>query len=263
MPEITQHAPGSFCWPELQTTSSVGAKSFYTTLFGWAANDDEVSPGKYYTMLTLKGLAVGALYELGAESASQGTTSHWGSYISVADIDASAARAEELGAEILAPPFDVMDVGRMAVVKDPVGAVFSLWQPKVHIGAHVMGEPNSLCWTELSTRDIPAAKTFYTGLFGWTTKDSPEYIEVMNQGRPIAGMMAPPQEGIPPHWLVYFAVSDCDASVTKASGLGAITVVPAMDIPNVGRFSVLKDPQGAVFAIIQLLPRAGEEKTGP
>ena len=257
MPEVTQHAPGSFCWPELQTTNATGAKSFYSTLFGWTATDDEVGPDKFYTMLHLRGLAVGALYELSKEQKEQGIPSHWGSYVSVADIDATAARAKELGAELLAPPFDVMDVGRMAVVKDPVGAVFSLWQPKVHIGAHVMGEPNSLCWTELSTRDIPAAKAFYTGLFGWTTKDSPEYIEVLNQGRPIAGMMAPPQEGIPPHWLVYFAVSDCDASARKATDLGGESLVPPTDIPSVGRFSVMKDPQGAAFAIIQLLPRAG------
>jgi len=153
-----------------------------------------------------------------------------------------------------------MDVGRMAVVQDPQGAVFSLWQGKLHYGATHGGPYNNFCWAEVATPDPAGAVAFYTKLFGWTTKpdsgfDKAEYVEWMNGGRPFGGLLpmrGDMWKGIPPHWMVYASVADCDERVDKAKKLGATVRVPPTDIPNAGRFSVLADPQGAVFSIIRL-----------
>lgn len=256
--ETPDYKPGTFCWVELGTTDGEAAKKFYTELFGWDFNDHPMGPDMVYTMLTLDGKEVGALYQMSGEMTSQGIPPNWLSYASVTSADESAAKAKELGATLMKEPFDVMEVGRMAVIQDPTGAVFAIWQAGHHKGAQVVNVPNSLCWNELSTSDTTKAGDFYTGLFGWG-KDVKEmgpmtYTSFMNGDRPAGGMYTPtPEMGeIPPHWLVYFAVDDTDAKLTKANDLGATTIVPAMDIPGTGRFAVIQDPQGAVFGIIKL-----------
>jgi predicted enzyme related to lactoylglutathione lyase len=266
MPEISSYTPGTFCWPELATTDQKSAVQFYSSLFGWQVNDQPIGPGETYSMFQLRNKPVGAAFTLRAEQRQQGVPPHWGSYVSVANAEDTVKRAKELGATVLAPPFDVMDAGRMAVLRDPTGAVFMVWQPKKHQGAAILQEPGTLCWTELATRDTKAAERFYTQLFGWKSKTGSdagmEYTEFSVQGPggqavPGAGMMAmTPQMGsAPPNWMPYFAVTDCDATTTKAKQLGGNTYVPPTDIPNVGRFSVLADPQGAVFAVIKVVPR--------
>ncbi len=258
MQESAEYKPGTFCWVELGTTDGEAAKKFYTELFGWGFNDHPMGPDMVYTMLTLDGKEVGALYKMPSEMASQGIPPNWLSYASVTSADDSAAKAKELGATLMKEPFDVMDVGRMAVVQDPTGAVFAIWQAGHHKGAAVVNVPNSLCWNELSTPDTAKAGDFYTGLFGWARDDKDmgpmTYTSFMNGDQPAGGMYTPtPEMGeIPPHWLVYFAVDDVDAKLTKAGELGSTTIVPAMDIPDVGRFAVIQDPQGAVFGIIKL-----------
>jgi uncharacterized protein len=257
MPEMNQYAPGAFCWVELATSDQAAAKTFYTSLFGWTYVDNPMGEMGVYTMLKRDGRDVGALYQKGKEQ--EGVPPNWLSYVSVADADATAARIGELGGTLMMPPFDVFDFGRMCVASDPTGGVFAIWQPKAHFGAGVMGDPGSFCWNELQTTDVEKAVAFYTGVFGWTTKTDSSggeyaYTELANQGRPNGGMMkiGPHMAGAPPHWLVYFAVADCDASVARATELGANVFVPPMDIPKVGRFSVLADPQGAVFSVIKL-----------
>ena len=174
MQETPNYAPGTFCWVELGTTDSEAAKKFYTELFGWTPDDKPVGPGMVYTMLNLDGKNAGALYQLDPERIAQGTPPHWLSYVLVTSADESAAKAKELGATLLAGPFDVMTVGRMAVVQDPTGAVFALWQPKDHLGAGVVNVPNSFCWNELMTTDTAKDGDFYSGLFGWG-KRHPEF----------------------------------------------------------------------------------------
>lgn len=258
MTTTTQHAPGTFCWPELATTDQAGAKAFYTKLFGWESSDSEMGPGETYTMLKLKGRDLGALYTMRQEERSHGIPPHWNSYVAVANADRSAAQAKSLGGTLMAEPFDVMEAGRMAIVQDPTGAVFCLWQPKSHPGAGVLNEVGALCWTELMTTDAARAKTFYTGLFGWRAEERPmgpmTYTLFHNGSVQAGGMMQVTKEmgPIPSHWAVYFAVSDCDATVARAQTLGAQITVPATDIPEVGRFAFLQDPQGAHFGIIKL-----------
>jgi predicted enzyme related to lactoylglutathione lyase len=182
------------------------------------------------------------------------------SYAAVASADESAAKAKELGATLMKEPFDVMDVGRMAVVQDPTGAVFALWEGRAHKGAGVVNVPGALVWNELATTDTAKAGEFYRGLFGWkpdVQQFGPlEYTIFQNGERGAGGMfqITPEMTGVPPHWLVYFSVGDCDATVKKATELGAKTMKPADDIPGVGRFAILTDPQGAAFAVIKTEP---------
>jgi predicted enzyme related to lactoylglutathione lyase len=153
---------------------------------------------------------------------------------------------------------DVLDVGRMAILGDPTGAVFAVWQPRAHAGAGLVNEPGAFCWSELETRDVDTAKKFYSAVFGWdahtNTFGDGEYVEWQRGGRSLGGAMemgANFPASVPPHWLIYFAVEDCDAAVVRATELGGSAVVPATDIPP-GRFAVLADPHGAVFAVIRM-----------
>jgi predicted enzyme related to lactoylglutathione lyase len=252
MPEVTHHEPGSFCWAELATTDEGGAKKFYTTLFGWGFEDSPAGPGMTYTTLKKNGKSVGALYKMRPDQ--KGMPPNWMTYVTVASADGSAKKAKELGGKVFMEPFDVMDIGRMAIIEDQQGAKICVWEPKKHIGAEIVNEPGALCWAELDTTDTESAKRFYTGLFGWGTKVSDAYIELQQGGTSIGGMMKIPKEWGPvtSNWLVYFAVADCDATAKKTGELGGGTIVPPTDIPGMGRFSVLRDPQGAVFAIYRL-----------
>lgn len=257
MTVVTKHEPGSFCWPELATSDAAGAKTFYTGLFGWNANDSPAGPDMIYTMLQKSGKSVGALYGLGPQQ--KGVPSHWNIYVAVASADETAKKAKELGGNVLMEPVDVMDVGRMAIIKDKQGATFCVWEAKKHIGAEIINEPNTLCWAELDTTDMGSAEKFYTALFGWGVKRGGEaanetaYTEWQRGGNSIGGMMTIPKEWgpVPPNWLVYFMVSDVDAATKKAGELGGHAIVPPTDIPKTGRFSVIGDPQGAVFAIFK------------
>jgi predicted enzyme related to lactoylglutathione lyase len=258
MPEFSSHQPGTFSWPELATTDQKAGVAFYRALFDWDLNEQSMGPEGTYSMFLLRGKEVGAAYSMRPEERQGGVPPHWNMYVTVQSADDAAKRATELGGKLLAPAFDVMDVGRMAIIQDPTGAVFEVWEPKKHIGAKILGEPGALCWSELTTRDTNAAKAFYTSLFGWTSKHSSgdaggmEYTEFSNQGQPGVGMMRMPEQvpaHVPSYWMPYFMTDNVDASTAKAKGLGANAMVEPMDIPKTGRFAVLTDPQGAMFAL--------------
>jgi predicted enzyme related to lactoylglutathione lyase len=254
MPKIERYAPGSFCWAELATTDTAAGKQFYTTMFDWTANEIPI-PGGIYTIFQSGGNDAGAMY-----SAHAGEPPHWNAYFSVADVDATAAKVVPLGGKVIAGPFDVMESGRMATVQDPQGAMFSLWQAKQHIGATHGGPFGQVSWPELTTPDPTGAVAFYTGLLGWTTKpaagfDSAEYIEWVNGKTHIGGLMpmrGDMWKGVPPHWMLYVTVANCDERAAKAKEIGGAVCVPPTNVPNVGRFSVVTDPQGAVFSLIQM-----------
>lgn len=254
MRAIDSYTPGSFCWAELATSDVESARRFYTEMFGWSVLEHPMPEGTY-TIFQSGGQDAAAMY-----SGPPGVPTHWGVYFSVASADDSAASAGSLGGKVLNGPFDVMEFGRMAIIQDPQGATASLWQPKLHIGARHGGPLNQVCWAELTTPDPVDATRFYSGLFGWKTKpdsgiESAEYVELINNGVPIGGVMpmrGDMWKGIPPHWMIYISVADCDERAAKATSLGATVCVPPTDIPNVGRFSVVTDAQGAVFSLIQM-----------
>jgi uncharacterized protein len=218
-----------------------------------------MGPGGVYTIFTMRGKDVGAGSGQQPQEKQMGIPAHWNLYITVNNAEEAAAKAASLGGAVLAPAFDVMDQGRMAVVQDPTGAVFQLWEPKAHIGVKIRNEPNTLCWSELTTRDTKAAEAFYTQMFGWTPRHSgPEspmqYTEFSVNGQPAVGMMAmppnmPPQ--VPSYWMPYFQVTDLDASTAKAKSLGGNLMVGPQNIPDGARFVILQDPQKAMFALYQ------------
>jgi uncharacterized protein len=252
MPEITKSDPGTFCWIELATSSRREAQQFYTSLFGWNAREVPIGEDEPYVMLEKNGKNVGALYQ------NTQAPPNWLSYVTVDSADDTAKTARDLGANLIQEPFDVMEHGRMAVVQDPQGAVFALWQPIGHQGVGVRDEANTLCWNELMTTDIEAARKFYGSLFSWQLKVSPGYTEAHVGDQAVGGLMqiAPEMQGMPSNWKPYFMVDDVDATVQKAQSLGVKEMFGPMDIEGVGRFAILNDPQGAAFAVIKLAERA-------
>ncbi len=257
MPEFSSYPPGTPSWVDVASRDSAASNAFYGELFGWEADDQGPDTG-HYVVFRKQGKMVAG----GGPIMMDGQPPAWTTYVGVDDADATVDLAKKAGAAVFVEPMDVMDLGRMAVFADPTGAAVAVWQPKDHKGAELANEPGTLCWNELDTRDVPAAKSFYADVFGWQPNDMEmegmSYTEWKVGDRSVAGMMQMPEmvpANVPAHWLVYFAVDDCDATVSKATGLGATTLVPATDIPP-GRFAVLNDPSGAVFAVIKTTPPA-------
>jgi predicted enzyme related to lactoylglutathione lyase len=252
MGERTSHPPGTFSWADLGTTDAAGAKAFYTALFGWEAEDMPVpGGGGPYTMMRIDGKSVAAVYPMQQE----GQPPAWLAYVTVEDADATAAKAKELGATLIDDPFDVMDVGRMVVIRDPQGAVFAAWQPRTSIGAQLVNDPGSMTWNDLGTPDVDASARFYEGLFGWRVEALPEaggsYSVIWN-GERTNGGVRPLQEGEPvPWWSVYFTVTDLDGALARAGELGGGTLVPPMEVTPGRRFATVRDPQGAVFNLYE------------
>jgi len=255
MSEHTSHPAGTFCWPELATSDQKAAVSFYRRLFGWDLNDIPMGPAGTYSIFQMRGQDVAAAAGLQPEERQHGVPPHWNSYVSVDNADQSVKRAQELGAKVLAPPFDVMDSGRMAVLQDPTGAIFNVWEPRSHHGTGIYGIQGTLCWADLSTPDVEVAKLFYEKVFDWNVtpgeKDPSGYLHIQNGEHYIGGIPPCRDAKTPPHWLIYFHVDNADAATAKAKELGARVYMEPMTMEGVGRWSVVADPQGAVFALFQ------------
>ena len=257
--EITQHQPGMFSWADLATPDRQESMKFYTELLGLEATEIPINESMVYVVLSKGGKNACALFQMSEEMKERsGGHPAWTSYFTVQGADDTAQRAKDLGGTVVQEPFDVFDAGRMAVIQDPTGAVFAVWEPKQDIGARVFGEPGALGWTELYTYDTDAASRFYAGLFGWSAGPGPggdgdEYSVFQLNGTPAAGMMAIKKEWgeVPPNWSIYFVVASLDATADKAKGMGAREVMPPTDVEGVGRFVFLQDPQGAYAAFIQ------------
>ena len=158
MPEVTKHDPGTLCWSDLASPDVNAAKKFYGELLGWTYRDDPMGEGKFYTTCLVGGKAACAMY--GRDANQPGPPAAWVTYISVQSADAAAQKTEKLGGKVAMPPFDVIDVGRMAMLADPTGAYLAAWEGKKHVGANVSGEPGSLVWTELLTPNVDTARSF-------------------------------------------------------------------------------------------------------
>jgi hypothetical protein len=245
-----RYEPGTFCWADLGTDDAEAAKAFYVGLFGWETEDLPMGDAGPYTMCSLDGGVVAAIY--GRES--QQSPPAWLQYVSVADADAAAAAARDAGALGVQDPFDVFDAGRMAVVQDPTGAHFALWEPRRTIGATLVNVPGAMCLNQLNTSDPAGAAAFYAQVFGWRIEqvgtDPMPYWGIWNGDGLNGGMMAlPPGSPAPPHWLVYFATAGVDPIADRIGELGGRVVAPPMDVPG-GRIAVATDPTGAAFAVL-------------
>lgn len=256
MSERTSYTPGTPCWVDLATPDIEGAARFYGDLLGWDVPEQPNSAEMGgYRRAQKNGKDVAGVMPLMQE----GQPPAWSTYVSVADADATAAAVTANGGTQVAEPMDVMDLGRMAVFTDPTGAFFGIWQPGTFIGAERVNEPGTVGWNELSTRDTAAAKQFYGAVFGWGYDDEPsdrvgtytiwKVGEAMVAGMLDMNALGMPAE-IPPNWLVYFGVEDADAAVEKVQSGGGSVMNGPIDIP-VGRFAVVADPFGAVFAVMQ------------
>jgi len=252
----TEYAHGEFSWVDLATTDPAAAKNFYGKIFGWQFDDMPAGPNMTYTMCKLKNHYVAALYALGKERQSQGVPPYWLPYINVRNADEISKKASQGGGKVLNGPFDVLDAGRMALIQDPPGASFGIWEAKKHMGAGIINETGAICWNELLTPNVELAGRFYRTTFDWTAEvvdmSADSTYTIFKAGTTqVGGMMArPPRlKDVPPNWLTYFGVADCDGAAQKVADLGGKVQTPPMDIPNIGRFAVGKDGQGAVFAL--------------
>src|SRR4051794_16942610 len=250
MGERTQYSPGTFSWTDLTTTDQGAAKAFYSGLFGWEADDQPIGDGVVYSMMKVGGKAVAAVSPQPEQQRAAGVPPVWNSYITVESADAAAEAITAAGGGVHAPPFDVMDVGRMAVAQDPGGAFFMVWEPRTNIGAQLVNAPGAMAWNELATPDIEAAKAFYGQVFGWQYEEAEgmpfRYVGIKTAAGGNNGGIREPQPGEPPYWLVYFGTDDVDASLAKAEESGGTRMAGPMDI-GVGKLGVAQDPQGAVF----------------
>src|SRR6266540_4027456 len=248
MGERTRYDPGTFCWVGLATSDVASAKAFYGSLFGSQAEDLEARAAGTYTMLRHRGKEVAILYRQQPEARAAGAPPHWTSYISVEDADATAARAEELGgAAVFRAPFDVLDAGRVAAIRDPTRAIVSLWQPRSRIGATLVNDTGALCWNELATTDVEVAQSFFGALLGWEYEtDERGSVSVKNAGRLNGGMRehAEHERRAAPSWLPYFTVESADESERHAVQLGGRWLLPTT-ASRLGRYAVIADPQRA------------------
>jgi predicted enzyme related to lactoylglutathione lyase len=259
MTEMTTYAPGTPCWVDLASPDLDASIEFYGALFGWDVPESENAEqtGGYRIA------ALGSKSTAGMMPTMQeGQPPAWSTYISVEDADATAAKVEEAGGQVIAEPMDVMELGRMAVFSDPTAAVFGIWQPGSFSGAELVNEPSTYSWNELNTRDPDAAKAFYAAVFGWGVRemdmgDAGTYTmwrlpDADEDDDSIGGMLdmrgRVPDE-VPSHWLTYFTVEDRDATAEKAKEMGAEEMM-SMDM-EMGRLAILRDPQGAAFGTFQ------------
>ncbi|ARD20552.1 MULTISPECIES: VOC family protein [Shewanella] len=255
---VTHYMQGQPCWVELATHDWYSAKGFYQALFQWHP-DDMPMPEGHYTMLQIDGDDIAAMYQMPKEMASLPT--HWELYFAVDDVAETVKAIQHAGGEIIAGPHAVGDSGKMAVCRDPEGARFSIWQAIEHIGIKRTFEPNTLCWVEYMCRNVGVSKNFYCQVLGFDTESVDmsevgvaEYVQWLVAKQAVGGMMEMTEEfgDMPSHWMLYFSVDDCDMMAQKAEELGGKVCVPPTDIPDVGRFAVIDDPQGGTFSIIKL-----------
>jgi predicted enzyme related to lactoylglutathione lyase len=245
---------GTPCWIDLMVTDPEGARQFYSALFGWDIQDGPPEAGGYL-MCMLDGRPVSAISPKPKENPFPNV---WSTYLASDDVAKTAAMAQEAGSQLMMEPMDVMSAGRMAFMMDPAGAPFGIWQAGDHKGVGIYNEPGALVWNELMSRDYDAAKAFYGTVFGYTYDEMDadfKYSTVKRAGdaEVVGGMgeldAKTPAE-VPPSWVVYFLVADCDASVAKAAQLGASIDRQPFDTPF-GRMAALTGLQGETFSLVQ------------
>jgi predicted enzyme related to lactoylglutathione lyase len=245
---------GEFCWINMITPQPAQAREFFARLLGWIY---EEMPANMGSAVIVAGRHIGGLFDLNGPNTPPGTPPCLGVMVKVDSADATSAKAVSLGGKAK-PAFDIMDKGRMAECFDPNGAQFDLWQANTMYGTDVdrtvHGAPS---WFETLTTDVARATKFYCDLLGWTAEVNAsagfDYTHFRLGGESVAGMMAitPEMGKMPPHWGVYFTVTDADKAASDAVKLGGKVCVPPRDIPTVGRFAGIISPQGIMFYVIK------------
>ncbi|MFJ8313493.1 MULTISPECIES: VOC family protein [unclassified Streptomyces] len=255
----TDFVTGAPNWLDLGSPDCAASAAFYGPLFGWDFESAGPEAGGY-GFFQKDGKTVAALGPLTEEGASPA----WTVYFRTPDADATAKAVEQGGGTVRVAPFDVMDAGRMACLTDPSGAEFSVWQPAAVQGLEAASESNTLCWAELHSADPTAAFSFYRSLFGWRSQETEaggmaytvlSTAEGDQQDASFGGLVAADEDS-ETRWIPYFSADDTDAIVTRVQENGGSVLMPAADVPDVGRIAWLADPFGAPFAIIKPNPPA-------
>lgn len=253
----SSYTHGQFCWVDLVAHDLPASIRFYTDLFGWSTEDLDPDNEYDYVRFLHEGDTVAGVGQMSDEMIEDGVPSTWNSYISVDDIEAVVDEAEALGATIVTPPMQIAETGWVSFFQDPTGATVAFWEAGTHFGATRVNEPESFCWNELNTRHVETAKAFFHDLLGWTYEENTDseasYYIIQNEGRSNGGMLQMTDEWkeVPPHWAVYFAVSDLDRSAGRLEELGGAVRHGPFDTP-VGRMAMVADPEGAPFHLIAL-----------
>ncbi|MGW4063318.1 VOC family protein [Amycolatopsis sp. NPDC004747] len=251
---------GTPSWVDLMVPDQAKAIAFYGGLFGWDVQRGGEETG-FYGMAELRGRPVAGI---GRTPPGQDVPPVWTTYLAVSDVDRTVTAVTEAGGQLVVPVMEVMKEGRMAIVADPAGAVFGLWEAGNHIGTQVTAAPGTLAWNECMSRDYPAAKPFYEEIFGYgfqdISSDDFTYAVVLIDGRPVGGLGAvpgsvPPE--VPSYWSAYFWVADADASAAKVTELGGTVEGKPFDSPY-GRQVRVADDQGVPFVIIAPNEQSGE-----
>lgn len=238
------------CWADVSSPDMDAAQSFYSAVLGWEFRQTGEEYGGYRMAIRNGEQAAG----LGPTQ--EGAPAAWTLYFAADDVDEMTARAKELGATVVAEPFEVPGQGRMSILTDPTGASFGLWQSLGHDGFGVMEEPGFFAWCELNTWDVEAANEFYGQLFGATSSKTPgtltTYYVLEMDAHHIGGLqqMSERWQGVSPHWMPYFQAEDTDAAVERAKAHGGTVVLQPTDSPY-GRLAILVDPANAAFTVIQ------------
>jgi len=263
MTEMSTYPKGVFCWVDLMAKDLEAAKRWYAELFGWRFEDQDTRGGPPYVMFYQEDKTVAGAGQMSPELQQQGMPPVWSSYVATDDLAGTVAAWTDAGGSVRMPAMRVMDAGSMAVVQDPQGATLSLWQAGDHHGAQRVNVPGTFSWNELATTDREAAKTFYGTVLGWTYDDQEMPMGIYSlilagerQNGGIIEMSGPEWQGIPPHWMTYFTVADLDETMGRLRSTGGTVKVDPIEIPEVGRFIVAADPQGAVMTLIQT-PQSG------
>jgi predicted enzyme related to lactoylglutathione lyase len=241
----TQYRPGTFSWVELETDEASAAAAFYRKVFGWETEDRPEAGG---TSFVLDADVVAGLRP------ERGAPSGWLCHVSVESAEKHAARAEDLGGAVLERPADDNEAGLRAVIRDPAGAIFAVWEPRAHIGAARVNDPGCLSWNDLVTADPRGAERFYSELFGWEIQEltgAGGYRLVRNAGTSNGGVMPAGLVGNPPsHWLPYFNAGVLETTLARIDEAGGRVVAGPQQVPA-GRFAVVLGPRGESFALFE------------
>ena len=270
MSKRDEYPAGVPCWVETLQPDPRAALGFYGSLLGWEFSEPGPMPGGLpgeYFVARVEGrevAGIGALPDLGGPP-----TPSWNTYVRVDSTEAAVDRATNAGGSLLIGPLDAFEDGRFAVLGDPAGAPFSVWEARERAGAQLVNEPRSWAMSSLHTPDPDGASAFYGSVFGWRSEAIahgapvtlfrlPDYAGEPGQPIPrdVVGVMTATggdsaAPAVPPHWNVNLRVDDTDAVAAHAADLGGTVLMPPMDTPGF-RSAVVLDPQGAAFSVSQV-----------
>jgi len=247
VPDVDANQPlGTPTWVDLAVAELQPALDFYGAVFGW---EFRIGPEEYgsYTTCLLRGRPVAAVF------VDPSRTPAWDVYLATPDCDATAALAAEAGATLLQEPDDVMTQGRMAMLRDPVGARVGLWQGRDHVGCQVVNEPGALVRNDLVTPDPGTARRFYARVFGFTLDGNPDMPGFdftflrRPDGHEVGGVMGAP-DASSSAWGTAFEVADADEAVRRAADADGSS--PGAEEFLYGRLATVRDPFGAEFSVI-------------